>query len=157
MLSNNGDVVIFWSEKTEDDFKQRYKLYVERINADNKRVWKNSPLQSYSYSTQNARLLSLGEKGYAVVWDDTLIPSKSDESSSFVRKRIYLQGISEDGKLLKSKPVKILDSKGLYGETIYTLLVMQMEVCLLAGQIQDVHFQNLLLKIIKIFKILKTC
>ena len=116
LLSNYGDIVILWGEKTEEAFKQRYKLYVQKINTNNKRVWEYSPLQSYSYSTRNARLLSLGKKDYAVVWSDTTTPASGDKSSSFVRKKIYVQGISENGKLLKSKPVKILDSKGLYVE-----------------------------------------
>lgn len=117
LLAENGDVVIFWSEKSQEDSNKKYKLYVERVNTKRERVWGKSPLKSYSNSTHTAKLLSLGEKNYAVVWDDYLYVSNSGATSDYVSTKIYVQGISENGKLIKSNPVTIVDSKRLHGQS----------------------------------------
>lgn len=113
LLANNGDVVIFWLEKLPDG-DNKYKLYVERIHNERSRVWNKSPITAYSHAVHNARLLHVGETDFAIVWDDNIPHQGNKNTLSYINKKLYAQGITGAGKLVKPKPTVIYDGKILH-------------------------------------------
>ena len=113
LLANNGDAVIFWIEKSPDG-DNKYKLYVERIQNERSRVWNKSPITAYSHAVHNARLLHVGETDFAIVWDDNIHHQGNKDMFGYINKKLYAQGITGAGKVVRPKPTVIYDGKLLH-------------------------------------------
>ena len=108
-LAQNGDVVFLWYERPDDDLS-RHSLFVQRVSADGKKLWKKNPLTAHLYSIRSGKLLNSGDDNFTVVWDEHVAQSND---SRVVAHKIFTRRISADGTLLEKQPVIVLHGKEL--------------------------------------------